>query len=112
MKLIHRFNLFAIGLPILLGIVGTIFNYLLIAALLSTMLTGLIQVILGIYLLFTYPKDTNLKIYLGTVIAYFIFWTIVGNSHLDINNFIFVFAIIPVVLAIYLTAIIFKKLKS
>lgn len=48
MKLIFRLNILAIGLPILLGLVGTIFNIFLFYALLSTMLTGLIQVVLGI----------------------------------------------------------------
>lgn len=112
MKLIHRFNLFAIGLPILLGLVGTIFNVFLFYALLSTMLTGLIQVVLGICLLLNHPKDNNLKIYLGSVIAYFLSWIPIENSHFELGNFAYVFISVPVVLAIYLTVIIFKKMNS
>lgn len=112
MKLIFRLNIFAIGLPILLGLAGTIFNVFLFYALLSTMLTGLIQVVLGICLLLSHPKDINLKIYLGSVIAYFLSWIPIENSHIELGNFAYVFVSVPVVLAIYLTLIISKKTDS
>lgn len=112
MKLIYRINIFAIGLPILLGLIGIFFDIFLFYALISLMLTGLIQVLLGVYLFVNNPKDTNLKIYLGTVMAYFSSWFFIENSDLDLGNFTFIFFTIPALLAIYLTVIIFKKMKS
>ena len=111
MKAIHQLNIFAVGFPLLLGLMGIFFQDLLFYALISTMLTGLIQVVLGIWLLFHYSKDNNPKLYLGSVIAYFSLWFIVSNSGLDFKYFTFIFTITPIVLAIYLSLIIYKKIK-
>ena len=109
---IHHVNLFAVGLPIIFVLLGIFFKELIFFGLLSTMLTGLIQVILGIILFFNDPKDNPIKIYLGSVIVYFLLLFIVSNSFQNLGDFTIIFVLIPAILAIYLTIIILKKLKS
>lgn len=112
MRRIHYFNLFAIGLPIVLALVGFIIEDFFFYALISTMLTGFIQVVLAMCLFFDDPKDTNIKIYLGSVITYFSLWLIIGSRVLNSGYLNYILILTPLTLAIYLTVIIFKKIKS
>ncbi|MEO8773516.1 MAG: hypothetical protein ABI263_04080 [Gelidibacter sp.] len=112
MRRIHYFNIFAIGLPLLLALVGFISEDFFFYALISTMLTGFIQVVLGIYLFFDDPKDHKIKIYLGCVVTYFSLWLLIGNSALNSGYLNYILILTPITLAIYLTIIILKKVKS
>jgi hypothetical protein len=109
MKNINYLNYFAVGLPLFILVTYPIFNEgALVFALLSTMLTGLIQVILGIKMLLDEPKDKNLKIYITIVILFFILLFITARMQNNeiIKYLLFTF---PPLLAIYLSLIINKK---
>ena len=109
MKNINYLNYFAVGLPISILITYPLFKEgAIIFALLSTILTGLIQFILGIKMLIDEPKNKNLKTYIILVLSYFVLWFI--NSITGYNNILnyFLFAF-PPILAIYLSVIIYKK---
>jgi hypothetical protein len=112
MKNINYFNNFAIGLPLIILITYPIFKEsALFFSLLSTMLTGLIQVIIGIKMFQDEPNNKHLQIYITSVILFFLLWFINSNlQYYEIMSFI-LFSI-PPVLAIYLSLIIYKKTKS
>lgn len=112
MKIIKHINTFAIGLPLTLLLIGLIkddpgqnfIGY----ALFSTILTGLIQVLLGLFLWYKNPRSIHLRIYIISVILFFLLWYL--NSlinYLDILTFILL--PIPLILAIYLSIIIYTK---
>ncbi len=108
MKAIKYLNTFAIGTPILLGIIGLIDNDFFFWALISTIITGIIQVIIGIKMLFDNRKDIYIKIYATLVLLFFLVWYINSmNGYNDIISFILIG--IPPILAIYLSVIIYKK---
>ncbi len=111
MEKIKYLNLFAIGLPITILITYPMFKEGAFAfAALSTILTGFIQVIIGLHLVIHDPSNKFLHIYFGSVIAFFSIWYI--NSLIDYNDIItFSLLPIPLLLAIYLTIIIYKKIK-
>lgn len=115
MKILKYINTFAIGLPILLLILGIIINDAagnwIGLALFSTILTGLTQVLLGLFLLIKNIKNKylNLYIYIIAVILFFLLY------YLNVNIFysdIFYFFLypIPLILATYFSLIIYKKL--
>lgn len=108
MKALKQLNTFAIGTPILLGIIGLIDNDFFFWALISTIITGIFQVIIGIKMLFDNPKDIYIKIYATLVLLFFLVWYINSmNGYNDIISFILIG--IPPILAIYLSVIIYKK---
>ena len=80
-------NIFAIGLPLLILITYPFFKEgSLLFALLSTMITGFIQVIIGLKLLFDAPSDRHNQIYIGATIAFFTLWFI--NAQIGYNDII------------------------
>ena len=113
MKILKHINTLAIGLPITLLLIGLIVNdpgqNFIGYALFSTMLTGLIQVLLGLFLLYKNSKNKHLRIYILSVILFFLLWYI--NSLLNYFNIItFILFLIPLILAAYFSLIIYKKL--
>ncbi|CAM4337358.1 hypothetical protein [Flavobacterium terrigena] len=113
MKTLKYINTFAIGFPITLLLIGIIINDAagnwIGFALFSTMLTGLIQVLLGLFLLYKNPKNKHLRIYIISVILFFLLWFI--NAQINYLNIItFILFPIPLILATYLSLIIYKKL--
>ncbi|MBA4133635.1 MAG: hypothetical protein C0525_02805 [Flavobacterium sp.] len=79
-------------------------------SLLSTMATGFIQVILGLYMLFNNPNDRKLQFYIVNVVTFFTLWFI--NDYIDYNDILtLILFFIPPLLAFYLTFIIYKKAK-
>ena len=115
MKILKHINTFAIGLPIILLVIGLTINdpgqNFIGYALFSTMLTGLIQVLLGLFLLYKNSKNKHLRIYIIAVNLFFLLWHI--NSlinYLDILTFILL--PIPLILAIYLSVIIYTKKET
>ncbi|CAM4014695.1 MULTISPECIES: hypothetical protein [Flavobacterium] len=107
MKTIQYWNTFAIGLPIMF-LCLSIFNVEAIAmAVASLMLTGLIQVIIGLSMLFNNPENKQLRIYAGSVGLFFTMWIInAGLGYFAILTYI-LFPI-PIVLAIYLSVIVYN----
>ena len=111
MKAIKYWNTFAIGLPITLGLLGFTLNTLWYFAGLAIILTGLIQVIIGLKMLFDNPENKYLQIYAGSVGLFFITWVIdAGLDYLEILTYILV--PIPFILMVYLTVIIYNYKKQ
>ncbi|MEK8180386.1 hypothetical protein WMW71_08525 [Flavobacterium buctense] len=112
MKNIQYFNAFAVGLPLFILITYPIFeDGALFYSLLSTMITGFIQVILGLCMLNDEPNDRKLQFYIGAVVTFFTLWFI--NAQIGYNNILtFTLFGIPPLLTFYLTFIIYKKAKS
>lgn len=101
MKIIKALNTIAIGIPIILTILSIIDNALIILAIYSTMITGGIQVILGLIIIIKEPRNKYIILYFLVVIAFFILWYF--NSKI-IHSDILTFTLfpIPLLLAIYI----------
>lgn len=121
MKSLKYINTFAICLPIILGLLSFIEKGFLFWCLLSTILTGKLQIITGVYLILRNPKNHYLQLYFSGVLFFFGFWfyKAIQNSEIifdTINEILYdkisspYFIAIPPALAIYLSLIIYKKL--
>lgn len=109
MKNIFKLNLSFIGLPFFLCLLGFIDQSFILYGLLSTMLTGLVQVIIGLKMLIDEPKNKYLQGYVTGVLLFFLNWFIaIKMGHHDIADYC-LFSI-PPALAIYLSVIIYKKI--
>lgn len=108
MKAIKYLNTFAVGLPILIGLFGLINENYIGTALVSTMLTGFIQVVLGLLLLYYNPKNNYLQLYMVTVILFFLLWYL-NAEHIYSEYLTFFLIPMPLLLALYLSIIIYKK---
>ena len=108
MKNLFRLNLAFIGFPILLCLLGIFDPSFVFWGFLSTILTGLFQVVVGIGMLKDAPKDKNLQRYAALVVLFFFGW--LACSFIDYGdipmNFLFA---LPPFLAAYLTYIIYQK---
>lgn len=114
MKTIKYINTFAISLPIVLGLIGIIIkdsagNYL-GYALFSTMLTGFLQVTLGLILFFINPKKLDIIIYLTAVILFFLLCYL-NATYIDSDNLTYILYAVPPTLAVYISVLIYKKEK-
>lgn len=112
MKIIKYINTFAITLPFLITstypIIGETAIYF---SLYSTMITGLIQVILGIILLINNPKNKFIQFYIVAVILFFTGWYF--NQNINYLDFIsFILLPIPLILATYLSILIYRRKQS
>nr|WP_294784725.1 hypothetical protein [uncultured Flavobacterium sp.] len=111
MKTIEKLNTFAIGLPMLILLTYPIVKEgALFYALLSTIITGFVQVLLGIKLIFEQPKNRYIQIYIAGVILFFLLCIVqieIYNEYLR-----FLLLSFPPILAIYLSIIIYKKAKK
>lgn len=115
MIIIKTLNTIAIGIPIILASIGYLTNDLsgnyYGFALFSTILTGLIQIILGIILLFKFKYNKHYKIYVVSVIMFFLL-CIVSTQINKIDYYTYSLIYVPPLLAIYLSILIYKKQKS
>ena len=111
MKNIYKLNLVVVAIPIVLGLLGIVFNMLFFYALLSTMLTGFVQVIIGLKMLIDEPKDRKLQAYIGSVILFFLLWYFIANNNFHTDEIYYLILCIPILLVIFLTYIIYKKTK-
>jgi hypothetical protein len=111
MKTLHRLNCFFVGLPIALGLIGIIFNDLFFLALLSTMITGLGQLLLGLFLLIKEPKNKFLHFYFLGVFLFFGLCYFNDKFRLEDSISLILFSL-PTFLVMYLTIIIYKKSKT
>lgn len=110
MKIIKYLNTIAIGLPLVLTILSIIDNSLIILAIYSTMITGAIQLLLGLIILIKEPLNKYIIIYFLVVIAFFSLWYFnVKIIYSDILTF--TLFPIPLLLAIYISILIYKKEK-
>lgn len=107
MKNLQLINAFAIGLPIMLGLIGLGNDEFLIFALVSTIITGIIQLILGVIFWTNQPDSILIKIYFGLVALYFI--SISSSMNLDLYV---VLIGAPILLTIYLTVILHLPKKE
>lgn len=112
MTALQKMNTLALAIPFAIAITAPIFKEgAIIFALLSTMLTGLIQFSLGVIMLIDNPKDTKIQVYITAVVLFFILWLF--NSFIGYNNFInYVLVPVPLILAIYLSVLIYKEKES
>ncbi len=109
MEALKKMNTLALAIPI--SVLAT-FPFLkegaLIFALFSTIVTGSIQLIMGINMLLNNPKDRAIKIYILGVALFFMLW--IFNHHIDYNNTITnILLAFPPLLAIYLSILIYKR---
>ncbi|WP_295338549.1 hypothetical protein [Flavobacterium sp.] len=111
MNAIKQFNAFAVGLPFAIAFTYPLFKEgALMLALLSTMLTGFIQVVLALCMLYDEPNDRKLQGYIAATIIFFTLWYI--NAQIEYYNPLTLTLFgIPAALAFYLTYIIHQKAK-
>ncbi|KAF2513432.1 hypothetical protein [Flavobacterium foetidum] len=109
MKIIKHLNTFAITLPFAIIITYPVFKEaVFIYALFSTMLTGFIQVVIGIKMLIDEPKNRHLQNYISGVVLFFtfLFFNSQARSYETLSCILMA---TPPILAIYLSFIIYKK---
>lgn len=90
-------NTFAIGLPFTIAIFAVFDTGAFVFALLSTMVTGFLQITIGLSLIKNHYKNEHLQIYLFACILFFSLWYF--------TNWYWIWAL-PVILAIYMTIIV------
>ena len=110
MKTIKYLNTIAIGIPLILTILSIIDNGLIILAIYSTIITGVIQVLLGLIILIKEPRNKYIIIYFLVVIAFFSLWYF--NVKIIYSDLLtFTLFPIPLLLAIFISILIYKKEK-
>lgn len=110
MKTVKTINTIAIGLPLSLLLISIIANEMLFFAAYSTMITGAIQVLLGLFLFVKEPSNKLVIAYLLIVAAFFLLWYY--NATIGYSDFLSTILFpIPLVLAVYLSIIVYKKEK-
>jgi len=111
MKTIKYTNTFAISLPFLIAITYPIFeDTAIFFSLYSTMLTGFLQVLLGVILFFRRPDNKPIITYLSAVGSFFLLWYLNANF-IDSDALTYCLFIVPPILALYLSLIIYKTEK-
>ncbi len=112
MKILNYLNCFFVGLPVTLILLGFLINpqegNLIGYGLFLTILAGLFQVVIGIQMLIDEPKDKYLKIYIVSVILFFLIW-LLNAQFLNSDILYFILMFIPLVLTLFLSIIIYKK---
>ena len=110
MKAIKILNTIAIGTPFAFFLIDLLVQGgFSIFALLSTMFTGFVQVILGLFLMIRFPKNIYYKSYIIAVVLYFLVGFMVAFSDSNNDSFIYIFYIIPPCLAVYLSILIYSR---
>ena len=75
MNALQKINYIGLSIPFLIYLIGFVIREdLIVLALLSTMITGLIQIVIGFRLLVNYSKHLSLQLYFLLVILFFILW--------------------------------------
>jgi hypothetical protein len=107
MKDLKTTNTTAILIPIVLLVIGFIEEGFFYLAAYSTILTGLLQIIIGIIYWNKYRENPYIKMYFILVIAFFSLWYF--NENIIYNNTLtWILIYSPLVLCIYLSIIIIK----
>lgn len=110
MKTVKIINTIAVATPFVLLLMDSIVRNegFAMFALLSTMFTGFVQVVLGLFLMIKFPKNRYYQIYIAAVIVYFALWFIGIELNLK-DGFAYFLCIIPPCLAVYLSVLIYKR---
>lgn len=114
MKTLNKINYYVVGIPVTMCLIGYLFKnilgMLLFFGALFTMITGAYQLIIGIYLFLKDKQNINLQVYLISVILFFSFWY--WNTHVKyVEAMTYILIIIPVILCIFFSNILYKKSK-
>lgn len=109
MKTIKYINTFAIGLPfVILATYPLAKEGALIYALLSTMVTGFLQVCIALKMLYSGICDRFMYIYFAGVTLFFILWNCFEGPSYNTTSSLFIFSL-PPLLAIYLSVLVYSK---
>jgi heme A synthase len=111
MKNLFKLNLFFIGVPSILMAIGIANDKYLFYGLLFSILTGLFQVVVGLKMASNYRNDNGPKIYLLGVVLYFTLWFIFSSINYKYYSHYILF-IMPAILALYLSVLIYKKIND
>jgi hypothetical protein len=101
MRTLKIINTIALGIPLVIALLGFIDEVFFIYALFSTVITGLIQAIIAIYFAFCYTKNYFIVAYFLLTAAFFVGWLV-----FDLNEWIWV---VPLFLSIFLSIIIYSS---
>lgn len=101
MKAFKILNTIALGIPIFFAIIGFFDSEYFITALVSTMATGFIQILIGIFFWYEYPKNLHIKIYFLFVAVFFIFMF----SKIGVDWY----WCLPPIICLYLSILIYTK---
>ena len=108
MKTIKYLNTFAIGVPIILVLLAPINGEMLFYSMFSMVLTGALQTILAIAFWMKNRKNVFIGIYFLLSITFFLVFYAFNNFRLD-DVFSPQFWILPILLALYLSFIIYTS---
>ena len=113
MSTIKIINTIAIGTPFAFLFLEVIFRDegFAMFALLSTMFTGFVQVILGIFLMIRFPKIKYYQIYIVAVVMFFALWLIGSELNFQDSFSYFLFSV-PPCLAVYLSVLIYSRTNN
>jgi hypothetical protein len=101
-------NSIAIIIPLFLGVLGIIEPISLYFAAYSTMLTGLLQIIVGLIFWKKHKESIHIKIYFLLVVTFFSLWYYnVNINYIDGLTWTLIFT--PLALCIYISAIIYSQ---
>ncbi|WP_322549264.1 hypothetical protein [Flavobacterium psychraquaticum] len=101
-------NSIAITIPLFLGVLGIVEPISLYLSAYSTMLTGLLQIIVGIIFWIKYKENIHIKIYFILVVTFFILWYYnVNVNYIDALTWPLFFT--PLALCIYISIIIYSQ---
>ena len=101
-------NSIAIIIPLFLGVLGIVEPISLYFAAYSTMLTGLLQIIVGIFFWKNHKGNIHIKIYFLLVTSFFSLWYYnVNINYIDTLTWPLIFT--PLVLCIYISSIIYSQ---
>lgn len=109
MRVIKYINTFAISLPFLVAFAYVKYGFdAIIVSLYSTMVTGFIQVVLGIILFIHNPVNKFIQAYSSAVLLFFALWYF--NVCFYYLDFLTSFLVpTPLILAIYLSILIYRR---
>lgn len=101
MRAIKALNTIALAIPLMIGLFGIVDESCLIYAAFSTMATGFIQVMVGLFFWTERPRHIPIIIYLVLVAAFFILLKITDNAQWT--------WIMPPTLCIYLSILVYSQ---
>jgi len=108
MKDLKITNTIAISIPLVLLLIGFIEEGFFYLAAYSTMLTGLLQIIIGLIYWNKYRENLYIKTYFLLVTAFFSLWYYNENINY-VDTLTWVLICFPLVLCIFLSVIIYTK---
>jgi apolipoprotein N-acyltransferase len=111
MKDLKITNTIAILIPLVLLLIGFVEEGLFYLAAYSTMLTGLLQIIIGLIYWNKYRENLYIKIYFLLVIAFFSLWYYNENINY-VDSLTWVLICFPLILCNFLSIIIYTKKQT